>query len=162
MIKLKPIIKQLQEIQLTLGTENKEQFVTIIFKTKKKGIEKVNIKIVDLIKTVFSIIDLGQKRLYGSEIRGNDIVGFVIQDQHGKLLFDSRIYIKSTDKEKLIKDKDLKIPLFKLMGEADKQQQLEILTLQITQSWDNVQPIKETKQQPSGDSGFKLNLDWLQ
>ena len=160
MIKLKPIIRQLQELQLSLGEENKEQFVTIIFKTQKKGIEKVNIKVPDLIRTIFSVIDLGQKRLYGSEIRGNDIVSFVIQDQRGKLLFDSRTYVKSSDKEKLIKDKDLKIPLFKLMGEAEKDAQLNILVLQIAQSFDAPKQI-ETQKKKDDNGGFKLNLDWL-
>lgn len=160
MIKLKPIIRQLQELQLSLGEENKDQFVTIIFKTQKKGIEKVNVKITDLIRTIFSVIDLGQKRLYGSEIRGNDIVGFVIQDQKGKLLFDSRIYTKSSDKEKLIKDKDLKIPLFKLLGETEKNAQLNVLVLQIAQSFDAPKQIEQPKKKDD-NGGFKLNLDWL-
>lgn len=165
MLLLKPIIKDLKQLQLEiLQKYNTDYYVTVIFRAgNKKGIEKVIVKAGELIKVIFSNLDLGKKRLWNSEIRGEDIISFAIVDKSNTTIFDTNnvhTYVLTKDKNKLKNDGDTKVQIYKFFSAEDKEKQTSIMMSQIYTALGEPMPEIKNIKPNDGKDAFS-DIDWL-
>lgn len=147
----KPIIIRVQEIVKTIienVPDGDQEIIDIGLRFEDKGVDKISCKVVDLLRTVWQLID-EKHELYDKQFSGKHLNSIFLQDKVGTLIYDSLVYRSGEDKDKLKKEKNTRVREFSKLPALDKTRVVEITHEQI-QGASSEDLLKEPKKEEGG------------